>query len=220
MPVHLGQDGDLLRPGEVVICPGDVDSMIEAADPPAAGRLRCEPPLPGAHHIPSVDRAFSSVAAAIGRERGRRPADRDGTRRGRRHGGVAHRRRRHDRPGREHVSDLRHAARRHRRRRGRPDPAAPADRRRPRGSRRRGRRRPRSGCRDERLHCSSTRRRRCTTSPGWCARPAAWSSTRPAAACSPRSCSAAATSSASRTRRRTWPCSSRTATSCRPSSRG
>ncbi len=28
--------------------------------------LRCEPPLPGAHHIPSVDRAFNSVAATIG----------------------------------------------------------------------------------------------------------------------------------------------------------
>jgi two-component system chemotaxis response regulator CheB len=66
MPVHLGRDGDLLRPGEVVICPGDVDSLVDTADPPAAGVLRCEPPLPGAHHIPSVDRAFHSVATAIG----------------------------------------------------------------------------------------------------------------------------------------------------------
>ncbi len=66
MPVHLGQDGDLLRAGEVVICPGDVDSLIEAADPPAAGRLRCAAPLPGAHHIPSIDRAFSSVASNFG----------------------------------------------------------------------------------------------------------------------------------------------------------
>lgn len=66
MPVHLGADGDLLRPGEVTVCPGDVDSMIDAADPPAIARLRCEPPLPGAHHIPSVDRAFSSVAGVIG----------------------------------------------------------------------------------------------------------------------------------------------------------
>jgi two-component system chemotaxis response regulator CheB len=66
MPVHLGRDGDLLRPGEVLICPGDVDTTIETADPPAAGVLRCEPPLPGAHHIPSVDRAFSSVATAVG----------------------------------------------------------------------------------------------------------------------------------------------------------
>ena len=66
MPVHLAQDGDLLRAGEVVICPGDVDSIIEAADSPAAGRLRCEAPLPGAHHIPSVDRAFASVASSIG----------------------------------------------------------------------------------------------------------------------------------------------------------
>jgi two-component system, chemotaxis family, protein-glutamate methylesterase/glutaminase len=66
MPVHLGQDGDLLRSGEVVICPGDVDSVIEAADAPAAGRLRCEPPLPGAHHIPSIDRAFASVASGMG----------------------------------------------------------------------------------------------------------------------------------------------------------
>ena len=66
MPVHLGQDGDLLRAGEVVICPGDVDSMIEAVEGPAAARLRCEPPLPGAHHVPSVDRAFSSVAATMG----------------------------------------------------------------------------------------------------------------------------------------------------------
>jgi two-component system chemotaxis response regulator CheB len=40
--------------------------MIEAADPPAAGVLRCGPPLPGAHHIPSVDRAFKSVATAVG----------------------------------------------------------------------------------------------------------------------------------------------------------
>ncbi len=28
--------------------------------------LRCEPPLPGAHHVPSVDRAFTSVAPAVG----------------------------------------------------------------------------------------------------------------------------------------------------------
>ncbi|HEX4429676.1 MAG TPA: chemotaxis protein CheB [Frankiaceae bacterium] len=66
MPVHLGQDGDLLRSGEVVICPGDVDSIIEGADPPAAGRMRCQPPLPGAHHIPSIDRAFASVASNMG----------------------------------------------------------------------------------------------------------------------------------------------------------
>ncbi len=66
MPVHLGRDGDLLRAGEVVICPGDVDSIIETADAPAAGRLRCEAPLPGAHHIPSVDRAFASVASNMG----------------------------------------------------------------------------------------------------------------------------------------------------------
>lgn len=66
MPVHLGKDGDLLRAGEVVICPGDLDSVIEAADPPAAGRLRCDAPLPGAHHTPSVDRAFASVAASVG----------------------------------------------------------------------------------------------------------------------------------------------------------
>jgi two-component system chemotaxis response regulator CheB len=66
LPVHLGQDGDLLRAGEVTICPGDVDSIIEAADAPAVARLRCEPPLLGAHHIPSVDRAFNSVAGVIG----------------------------------------------------------------------------------------------------------------------------------------------------------
>jgi two-component system chemotaxis response regulator CheB len=66
LPVHLGRDGELLRAGEVVICPGDVDSMIEAATPPAAGMLRCEPPLPGAHHTPSVDRAFTSAATAVG----------------------------------------------------------------------------------------------------------------------------------------------------------
>jgi two-component system chemotaxis response regulator CheB len=66
MPVHLGRDGELLHAGEVVICPGDVDSIIEGADAPAAGRLRCEAPLPGAHHIPSVDRAFTSVASNMG----------------------------------------------------------------------------------------------------------------------------------------------------------
>ncbi len=66
MPVRLGQDGDLLRAGEVTICPGDVDSIVEAAGPSAAAVLRCEPPLPGAHHIPSVDRAFTSVAEVVG----------------------------------------------------------------------------------------------------------------------------------------------------------
>ncbi|HEX4017838.1 MAG TPA: chemotaxis protein CheB [Frankiaceae bacterium] len=66
MPVHLGKDGDLLHAGEVVVCPGDVDSIVEPAEPPAAGRLRCQAPLPGAHHIPSVDRAFASVASSRG----------------------------------------------------------------------------------------------------------------------------------------------------------
>jgi two-component system, chemotaxis family, protein-glutamate methylesterase/glutaminase len=66
MPVHLGRDGDLLHGGEVLICPGDVDSVIEVADAPAAGLLRCMPPLPGTHHVPSVDRAFSSVAEHVG----------------------------------------------------------------------------------------------------------------------------------------------------------
>jgi two-component system chemotaxis response regulator CheB len=30
LPVSLGADGDLLRPGEVVVCPGDLDSLVDS----------------------------------------------------------------------------------------------------------------------------------------------------------------------------------------------
>jgi two-component system, chemotaxis family, protein-glutamate methylesterase/glutaminase len=67
LPVSLGADGDLLRPGEVVVCPGDLDSLIERAAGPGPGRLRCVMPDLPAHHVPSVDRAFESVASVLGR---------------------------------------------------------------------------------------------------------------------------------------------------------
>ncbi len=67
LPVSLGTDGDLLRAGEVVVCPGDLDSLIESAAGPGPGRLRCLAPQVPAHHVPSVDRAFDSVAAVLGR---------------------------------------------------------------------------------------------------------------------------------------------------------
>lgn len=67
LPVSLGADGTLLRPGEVLVCPGDLDSMVERAAGPGAGRLRCLPPQRPAHHVPSVDRAFDSVASVLGR---------------------------------------------------------------------------------------------------------------------------------------------------------
>ena len=66
LPVALGADGDLLRPGEVLVCPGDLDSMVERTGTPTAGRLRCLPPELPAHHVPSVDRAFVSVATVLG----------------------------------------------------------------------------------------------------------------------------------------------------------
>ncbi len=66
LPVSVGADGDLLQPGEVLVCPGGLDSVIEPAPAPAAGRLRCLRPQPDAHHIPSVDRAFTSAAAVLG----------------------------------------------------------------------------------------------------------------------------------------------------------
>jgi two-component system chemotaxis response regulator CheB len=66
LPVSLGADGDLVRPGEVLICPGNLDSLIEAARAPAVARLRCVDPEAAAHHVPSVDRAFTSVSAVLG----------------------------------------------------------------------------------------------------------------------------------------------------------
>ena len=70
LPVKLGVDGALLCPGEVVVCPGGQDSLVEPAgglrDGLAAGLLRCVDPQAVAHHVPSVDRAFTSVAATIG----------------------------------------------------------------------------------------------------------------------------------------------------------
>ena len=66
LPVALGKDSDLLRPGEVLVCPGDLDSMVERTGAPTAGRLRCLPPALPAHHVPSVDRAFTSVASVLG----------------------------------------------------------------------------------------------------------------------------------------------------------
>jgi two-component system chemotaxis response regulator CheB len=70
LPVKLGVDGILLCPGEIVVCPGGQDSLLEPVagleTGPAAGRLRCVQPQAVAHHVPSVDRAFTSVAATIG----------------------------------------------------------------------------------------------------------------------------------------------------------
>jgi two-component system, chemotaxis family, protein-glutamate methylesterase/glutaminase len=70
LPVKLGVDGALLCPGEVVVCPGGQDSLVEPVgglgDGLAAGRLRCVEPQAVAHHVPSVDRAFTSVAATLG----------------------------------------------------------------------------------------------------------------------------------------------------------
>lgn len=68
--VRLGVDGALLCPGEVVVCPGSQDSLVESAagqgEGLAAGRLRCVEPQALARHVPSVDRTFASVAATIG----------------------------------------------------------------------------------------------------------------------------------------------------------
>jgi two-component system chemotaxis response regulator CheB len=68
LPVSLGSDGAVLRGGEVLLCPGGIDSTVapSLSAEPAAGRLRCLPPRPPAHHIPSVDRAFMSVAETAG----------------------------------------------------------------------------------------------------------------------------------------------------------
>jgi two-component system chemotaxis response regulator CheB len=66
LPVRLGADGELVREGEVLICPGGLDSVIEQASGSSVGRLRCRPPAPPAHHVPSVDRAFRSVAEVAG----------------------------------------------------------------------------------------------------------------------------------------------------------
>ncbi len=67
LPVTLGRDGDVLRAGQVVVCPGGLDSLVEPAPSPGAARLRCVSPEPVAHHVPSVDRAFTSIAAVLGR---------------------------------------------------------------------------------------------------------------------------------------------------------
>jgi two-component system, chemotaxis family, protein-glutamate methylesterase/glutaminase len=74
LPVKLGADRALLCPGEVLVCPGGQDSLVEPAGGladgtralSAAGRLRCLEPQAVAHHVPSVDRAFTSVAATLG----------------------------------------------------------------------------------------------------------------------------------------------------------
>jgi two-component system chemotaxis response regulator CheB len=58
----------LVRSGHVLLCPGGIDSTLAPtlSTEPAAGRLRCLPPRPPAHHIPSIDRAFTSVAETAG----------------------------------------------------------------------------------------------------------------------------------------------------------
>lgn len=66
LPVRLGADGDVVRAGEVLVCPGGLDSIVEPPSGSGLGRLRCCPPAPPAHHVPSVDRAFTSVAAVAG----------------------------------------------------------------------------------------------------------------------------------------------------------
>jgi two-component system chemotaxis response regulator CheB len=70
LPVKLGVDGALLCPGEVVVSPGGQDSLVEPVgglgEGLAAGRLRCVEPQAVAHHVPSVDQAFTSIAAAVG----------------------------------------------------------------------------------------------------------------------------------------------------------
>jgi two-component system chemotaxis response regulator CheB len=73
--VKLGVDRALLCPGEVLVCPGGKDSLVEPlgglgeganSGVTAASRLRCVEPQAVAHHVPSVDRAFTSVAATVG----------------------------------------------------------------------------------------------------------------------------------------------------------
>ena len=140
MPVHLGKDGDLLRPVEVMICPGDVDSRDRSGRPARRRPAALRPPLlgcpPRAFRRPRLlQRGLRHRAAG---DRG--PADRDGTRRRHRHGGAACCGGSHGRPGREHLSHLRDATRRHRRRSRRPHPSAAGDRRGARGSRQRRRR--------------------------------------------------------------------------------
>ncbi len=66
LPVTLGRDGDLLHSGEVLVCPGGKDSYVEALDNAPLGRLCCVDPESQSHHVPSVDRAFASVAATAG----------------------------------------------------------------------------------------------------------------------------------------------------------
>lgn len=61
LTVTLAEDGQRLRPGEVVIAPSHANLELDRGP-----RLRLTPPRPGQLHVPEVDTTFDSVAATCG----------------------------------------------------------------------------------------------------------------------------------------------------------
>ena len=65
LPVAEAHDGAPLRPGRVWVAPGGRHLEVQR-ESRGALRLRLAATDPGARHVPSVDRLFSSMAAALG----------------------------------------------------------------------------------------------------------------------------------------------------------
>jgi len=61
LPVALGKDGDVPQPGHVLVAPGGVNMVVDAA-----GRVRLNDDEPSAGIKPSVDLLLSSLARAHG----------------------------------------------------------------------------------------------------------------------------------------------------------
>lgn len=61
LPVRVAQDGDLLRPGQVLLAPAGCNTLVRPGL-----RVRLEPPRPGQFHVPGVDAALASAAVVCG----------------------------------------------------------------------------------------------------------------------------------------------------------
>ncbi|HEU4675585.1 MAG TPA: CheB methylesterase domain-containing protein [Motilibacteraceae bacterium] len=61
LPVAVARDGDLLRPGRVLLAPAGCNTVVGPGL-----RVRLEPPRAGQFHVPGVDVALASAAAVCG----------------------------------------------------------------------------------------------------------------------------------------------------------
>ncbi|MGN6331741.1 MAG: CheB methylesterase domain-containing protein [Motilibacteraceae bacterium] len=61
LPVAVARDGDLLRPGQVLLAPAGCNTLVRPGL-----RVQLEAPRPGQFHVPGVDVALASAAAVCG----------------------------------------------------------------------------------------------------------------------------------------------------------